>query len=132
MDLSNQFVTYGGIIVAVLGLIYAQVTYLNIKSMPGGNDKQRKIGVIIYNGAMNFIKQEYRYIVIFVIVVGSLLFVYLGKQTSLAYFAGAVLSMTCGWAGMAAACTANTRTAQAAASDGQGAPTSFNSNLTNV
>ena len=121
MDLSNQFVTYGGIIVAVLGLIYAQVTYLNIKSMPGGNDKQRKIGVIIYNGAMNFIKQEYRYIVIFVIVVGSLLFVYLGKQTSLAYFAGAVLSMTCGWAGMAAACTANTRTAQAAASDGQGA-----------
>ena len=33
MDLTNQFVTYGGIILAVIGLIYAQVTYVNIRSM---------------------------------------------------------------------------------------------------
>jgi len=45
MDLTNQFVTYGGIILAVLGLIYAQVTYVNIRSMPRGNDLQKKLGV---------------------------------------------------------------------------------------
>ena len=74
MYLSTQFVTYGGIILAVLGLIYAQVTYSNLKSMPRGNDTQKKLGVTIYNGAMSFIKQEYKYIVIFVAVVGSGLF----------------------------------------------------------
>ena len=65
MDLSTKFVAFGGLILAVLGLIYAQVTYWNIRSLPRGNDTQRKLGVTIYNGAMSFIKQEYRYIVIF-------------------------------------------------------------------
>ena len=100
MDLSNQFVTYGGIILAVLGLIYAQVTYWNIKSLPRGNDTQKKLGVTIYNGAMSFIRQEYKYIIIFVLVVGTGLFFYFGKETAIAYFAGALLSMTCGWAGI--------------------------------
>ena len=85
MDLSSKFVAFGGLILAVLGLIYAQVTYWNIRSLPRGNDTQRKLGVTIYNGAMSFIKQEYRYIVIFVVVVGALLFYFLGQQTALCY-----------------------------------------------
>ena len=120
MDLSNQFVTYGGIILAVLGLIYAQVTYWNVRSLPRGNDTQKKLGVTIYNGAMSFIKQEYKYIVFFVAAVGTLLFYFLGKQTAICYFGGAALSMTCGWAGMTSACIANSRTAEAANSEGQG------------
>ena len=120
MDLSSQFVTYGGLVLAVLGLIYAQVTYWNIRSLPRGNDTQRKLGVTIYNGAMSFIKQEYRYIVIFVLTVGALLFYFLGMQTAICYFAGAALSMTCGWAGMTSACIANSRTAEAANTSGQG------------
>ena len=100
MDLANQFVTYGGIILAIIGLIYAQVTYNNVRSMPRGNDTQRKLGVTIYNGAMSFIKEEYKYIVIFVAVVGTALFFFLGTGTALAYFGGALLSMTCGWAGI--------------------------------
>ena len=120
MDLSNQFVTYGGIVLAVLGLIYAQVTYWNIRSLPRGNDTQKKLGVTIYNGAMSFIKQEYKYIVFFVTTVGTLLFYFLGKETAICYFSGAALSMTCGWAGMTSACIANSRTAEAANSEGQG------------
>ena len=120
MELSSKFVTYGGLILAVLGLIYAQVTYWNIRSLPRGNDTQRKLGVTIYNGAMSFIKQEYRYIVIFVVIVGALLFYFLGMQTAICYFAGAALSMTCGWAGMTSACIANSRTAEAANTSGQG------------
>jgi len=65
MDLTNQFVTYGGIILAVIGLIYAQVTYVNIRSMARGSDLQKKLGVTIYNGAMSFIKEEYKYTVLF-------------------------------------------------------------------
>jgi len=120
MDLANQFVTYGGIILAIIGLIYAQVTYNNVKSMPRGNDTQRKLGVTIYNGAMSFIKEEYKYIVIFVAVVGTALFFFLGTGTALAYFGGALLSMACGWAGMTSACIANSRTAEAANTGGQG------------
>ena len=41
MELSSKFVTYGGLILAVLGLIYAQVTYWNIRSLPRGNDTQK-------------------------------------------------------------------------------------------
>ena len=120
MDLTNQFVTYGGIILAIVGLIYAQVTYINIRSMARGNDVQKKLGVTIYNGAMSFIKEEYKYIVIFVFIVGTTLFYFLGMQTALAYFGGAALSKTCGWAGMTSACIANSRTAEAANSGGQG------------
>jgi len=120
MDLANQFVTYGGIILAIIGLIYAQVTYNNVKSMPRGNDTQRKLGVTIYNGAMSFIKEEYKYIVIFVAVIGTALFFFLGTGTALAYFGGALLSMACGWAGMTSACIANSRTAEAANTGGQG------------
>ena len=120
MDLTNQFVTYGGIILAVIGLIYAQVTYVNIRSMARGSDIQKKLGVTIYNGAMSFIKEEYKYIVIFVFVVGTTLFYFLGIPTALAYFGGAALSMTCGWAGMTSACIANSRTAEAARTGGQG------------
>ena len=120
MDLTNQFVTYGGIILAIVGLIYAQVTYINIRSMARGNDVQKKLGVTIYNGAMSFIKEEYKYIVIFVFIVGTTLFYFLGMHTALAYFGGAALSMTCGWAGMTSACIANSRTAEAANSGGQG------------
>ena len=120
MDLANQFVTYGGIILAIIGLIYAQVTYNNVRSMPRGNDTQRKLGVTIYNGAMSFIKEEYKYIVVFVAVVGTALFFFLGTGTALAYFGGALLSMTCGWAGMTSACIANSRTAEAANTGGQG------------
>ncbi|NSW99651.1 sodium-translocating pyrophosphatase [bacterium] len=120
MDLANQFVTYGGIILAIIGLIYAQVTYNNVRSMPRGNDTQRKLGVTIYNGAMSFIKEEYKYIVIFVALVGTALFFFLGTGTALAYFGGAILSMTCGWAGMTSACIANSRTAEAANTGGQG------------
>ena len=120
MDLTNQFVTYGGIILAIVGLIYAQVTYIKIRSMARGNDVQKKLGVTIYNGAMSFIKEEYKYIVIFVFIVGTTLFYFLGMQTALAYFGGAALSMTCGWAGMTSACIANSRTAEAANSGGQG------------
>jgi len=120
MDLTNQFVTYGGIILAVIGLIYAQVTYVNIRSMARGSDIQKKLGVTIYNGAMSFIKEEYKYIVIFVFVVGTTLFYFLGIPTALAYFGGAALSMTCGWAGMTSACIANSRTAESARTGGQG------------
>ena len=120
MDLTNQFVTYGGIILAVIGLIYAQVTYVNIRSMARGSDLQKKLGVTIYNGAMSFIKEEYKYIVIFVFIVGTTLFYFLGIPTALAYFGGAALSMTCGWAGMTSACIANSRTAEAARTGGQG------------
>ena len=120
MDLSTKFVAFGGLILSVMGLIYAQVTFWNIRSLTRGNDTKRKLGVTIYNGAMSFIKQEYRYIVIFVVVVGALLFYFLGQQTALCYFAGAILSMTCGWAGMTSACIANSRTAEAANTSGQG------------
>ena len=120
MDLTNQFVTYGGIILAVIGLIYAQVTYVNIRSMARGSDLQKKLGVTIYNGAMSFIKEEYKYIVIFVFIVGTTLFYFLGIPTALAYFGGAALSMTCGWAGMTSACIANSRTAESARTGGQG------------
>jgi len=96
------------------------VTYVNIRSMARGSDIQKKLGVTIYNGAMSFIKEEYKYIVIFVFVVGTTLFYFLGIPTALAYFGGAALSMTCGWAGMTSACIANSRTAESARTGGQG------------
>ena len=76
----------------------------------------------IQDGAMAFLKAEYKYLSIFVAVVAVLLYFVTeddGHLTSLAFLGGAVASVLAGLSGMKAATAANGRTAMAAQKDGQ-------------
>ncbi|MBT4407191.1 MAG: sodium-translocating pyrophosphatase, partial [Euryarchaeota archaeon] len=100
--------------VAVFGLIVALVLYKNINKQKIENETVADISQQIQDGAMAFLKAEYKYISIFVVIVGGLLFVNNGMETAIAFIAGAVASVVAGFSGMRAATSANGRTAMAA------------------
>jgi len=102
----------------VLG--YAYSVYSGIKLLPEGTDRMKEIASAIHEGAMVFLKREYKIILYFVGIVFILLWWGIGFGTAIAYVCGAALSMTAGFFGMMSATNANVRTAQAASTEGQG------------
>lgn len=117
----SELIASLGIIVALGVLGYAYSVYKGMKLLPEGNEKMKEIASAIHEGAMVFLKSEYKVIGMFVGVVFCLLWLGLGLPTALAYACGAALSMSAGFFGLMSATSANVRTAQAAASEGQGA-----------
>ena len=115
MDTISLIIPVGGII----GLLSAIGLYLSVKRQSPGNEKMQEISKAIRDGAMAFLKSEYKVLIIFVIVVSSLLFfssfiensnIHWG--TSFAFIIGAILSAVTGNIGMRTATMANTRTAE--------------------
>ncbi len=102
------------------GFAFALLTYVWVVKQPAGNQTMTNIAGKIELGSMTFLKKEYTILGGFLVVVMGLLGYFLGSHTALCYLAGALLSMLCGYVGMKAATKANVRTAQAAATDGQG------------
>ncbi|HSE84026.1 MAG TPA: sodium-translocating pyrophosphatase [Thermodesulfobacteriota bacterium] len=118
--MSEIIAAFLGPILGIVGLVFAYKAYRDIKVLPDGSDKMREIAAAIHQGAMVFLRREYLVIVIFVIVVFSLLFFFIGPWSAVAYVGGAICSLAAGFFGMSAATKANVRTAQAAATEGQG------------
>ena len=103
----------------VLGLLIAFVLYKKVNSVEIDNEVVADITQEIQDGAMAFLKAEYRVLSIFVVVVGVLLAWLNDFETAIAFFAGAIASVAAGFSGMRAATSANGRTAMAAKNDGQ-------------
>ena len=57
-----------GIIVGVVGIVYAAVLYAWIKKRPDGTDQMREIAEMIHRGAMAFLRREYASLSVFVAV----------------------------------------------------------------
>lgn len=103
-----------------MGLGVALLTYLAVQNRPDGDEKMREIAASIYEGAMTFLRREYRILVIFVVVVFLLLSWKVAWQTGVAFVSGGLCSVLAGLFGMQAATKANVRTAQAAKDQGEG------------
>ena len=92
-----------------------------INNQDQGNERMKKIGKSIADGAMAFLKAEYRVLAIFVIVVACLLAVGANNQgdsmlISFSFLVGALASGLAGFLGMRVATKANNRTTNAAQS----------------
>ncbi len=104
---------------AVAGLIFAYMLYTEVVSKSDGDDKMRNIASAIQEGAMAFLRTEYKMLSIFVGIV-FLLLVSRAKAdeqalpTAFAFLLGAVCSGIAGWIGMKMATYANVRTTEAA------------------
>src|SRR5690606_13263054 len=85
-----------------------------VKSQPTGNDLMNKIAGYVAEGAMAFLKAQYRVLAIYIVVVFALLSWQFGVIAGVCFFLGALLSLLAGFVGMKAATFANVRTAQAA------------------
>ncbi len=103
----------------VIGIIFAFILYLTIKTKDAGNDLMKDIASQIAKGAMVFLKREYSMLAIFIIVVFLLLLWRISAATSIAFICGAICSMLAGFFGMKAATKANVRTSAAAKKTGQ-------------
>ena len=117
MDMTNIPLIAAG--TGLVGLVIAFVLYMRVNSVKIDNDVVADITNEIQDGAMAFLKAEYRILGIFVAAVGALLFVLNDVETTIAFFAGALASVAAGFSGMRAATSANGRTAMAAKSGGQ-------------
>ncbi len=108
-----------GAVVGVIVLLYAYIVYRGLNALPVGSDKMKEISEAIHEGAMVFLKREYRIIFVFVVAVFAFISYWIGWETGLAYVGGALCSVLAGFFGMQSATKANVRTAQAAANGGQ-------------
>ena len=113
------------LIYAILGcgLLSLLFTYFRsqwVIRQDAGDDKMQEISKAIADGAMAFLRQEYKVLGAFVVVI-ALLLAYMGYSNAgsspliaLAFVIGAFFSATAGFIGMRIATKANVRTAQAA------------------
>ena len=115
MDLLIQWIPWFG----VIGLVVAGIIFVGLRRLPKGNELMTSIAAHIHVGAMAFLRREYVVLAFFILIVGTLLWNFLGMWTALAFLSGAVCSILAGFFGMQAATIANVRTAEAARSSGQ-------------
>ena len=107
-------------VMGFIGLIYTFVKFNWVSKQDAGTDRMKEISQFIAEGAMAFLKAEWKILGYFVAIVGILLAVMATANPhshwsiAIAFVLGAVLSATAGYIGMKAATKANVRTAQAA------------------
>lgn len=105
----------------IIALVFVYFTAKKVMRQDPGTPQMVAISDAVYEGAMAFLKREYRAISAFAIVVAILLAIGLKEQgwhysifTALSYLVGAACSLTAGYVGLSISTRANTRTAQAA------------------
>ena len=107
-------------VMGIIGLLYTLVKFNWVGRQDAGTDRMKEISNYIAEGAMAFLKAEWKVLGYFVVIVGILLAVMAQANPhshwsiALAFVVGAVLSALAGYIGMKAATKANVRTAQAA------------------
>ena len=104
---------------AALALVFAVVRYFAIMKRSDGNARMQEIAKQVQEGAAAFLKAEYKWLTVFVIVVAIAIGLSddatgLGMDTAIAFICGALASAIAGYFGMHTATRAAVRTTQAA------------------
>lgn len=104
----------------ILGLLYTLIKFNWVSRQDPGNVRMQEISAYIAEGAMAFLKAEWKILSYFVIITAILLGVMANSNPeshwsiAISFIVGGVFSATAGYIGMRVATKANVRTAQAA------------------
>ncbi len=107
-------------VLGLLGLLYTFVKFNWVVKQDAGSDRMKEISNYIAEGAMAFLKAEWKILGYFVVIVAILLGVMAQANPhshwsiAIAFIFGAVFSAVAGYIGMRIATKSNVRTAQAA------------------
>ncbi len=107
-------------LMGIIGLLYTFIQFKWVSKQEEGTDLMKQISRYIAEGAMAFLKAEWKILGYFVVIVALLLGFMASTNPhshwaiSIAFILGAILSATAGYIGMRVATKANVRTAQAA------------------
>ncbi len=117
----EKMMIYVPIVMAIIGLIFMWIKRAWVLKQDAGDGKMKEISDYIYEGALAFLKAEYRLLAIFVLVASAVLFglTFLPNATThwtivIAFIFGAFFSALAGNMGMKIATKTNVRTTQAA------------------
>lgn len=113
---------------SLVGLLFVAFLVREVLRSDQGSEVMIQISEAIQQGARAFLKREYSYVAILVVVVALLIalapilsgnpLLPLGWRTSVTFIAGAIVSALAGYIGMSIATRANARTTQAAVTGG--------------
>jgi K(+)-stimulated pyrophosphate-energized sodium pump len=117
MDIFNYFIMFG--LWGLAGLVVVAYLLYRINQLPITNQKADLIADAIRQGAMTFLREEYKLIMILVAVVGGLIAYFASPLIAACFAAGSLCSMLTGLVGMHAATRANVRTTMAAQHKGE-------------
>ena len=107
-------------VLGLLGLLYTFVKFKWVVKQDAGSERMKEISNYIAEGAMAFLKAEWKILGYFVVIVAILLGIMAQANPhshwsiAIAFIAGAVFSAVAGYIGMRIATKSNVRTAQAA------------------
>src|SRR3989338_5598038 len=108
------YVGFVAIVISLVALVYAVYLSFVVLSKDSGTDKMKDISNAIKEGAMAYMKRQYKTIFWFAIILTVLLGILFGIPVAIGFFFGALLSALSGFIGMAISVRANVRTAQMA------------------
>ncbi len=120
----NNYWAYSVPVIGLLGLLYAIIKYGWVAKQDAGNSRMQEISNYIAEGAMAFLKAEWKVLAYFV-VIAALLLGFMGNANTahgghwsiaISFVVGAFFSALAGYLGMKAATKANVRTTEAARS----------------
>ena len=116
----NDCLFYAVPAMGIVGLLYTLLKFNWVAKQNAGNARMKEISTYIAEGAMAFLKAEWKILGYFVVIVALLLGFMATKNAeshwsiAISFVIGAVFSATAGYIGMKVATKANVRTAEAA------------------
>ncbi|MBS3954687.1 MAG: sodium-translocating pyrophosphatase [Methylomicrobium sp.] len=117
---TGQLISYLIPVFGILALIFTVIRSAWVKKQDAGNERMTRIAGYIADGAMAFLKAEYKVLAVFVVVIAVLLG-WMGSRSvdsswliAFSFVLGAFCSGLAGFLGMRIATQANVRTTQAA------------------
>ncbi|MDR1247372.1 MAG: sodium-translocating pyrophosphatase [Clostridiales Family XIII bacterium] len=113
-----NILTVAAPVAAVVALIVAYGLSAWISKMDEGSDRMKEISGYIREGAMAFLKREYRTMVVVIVILFLILGFGIDWITAVLYVIGALFSVLAGFFGMRVATKGNVRTASAAQRSG--------------
>ncbi len=121
MSIPEVLFRYLAPVVAVVAAVTALVKYSRLRREPRGTERMDHLSDLIYQGAMTYLKTQYRILLAFVVLIAVGLYLGIGPGTAIAFVVGAAFSMIAGYVGMDAATMGNVRTTNAARTELPGA-----------
>ena len=112
----NKIMLFIPIAVSLFSILFAIFLIREINKLPSGQGKMLEVSQAIREGAVAFLKRQYRTVGITAVVIFFILLFILGFKTALGFIIGAVASSLSGYIGMMVSTQANVKVAEAAKS----------------
>ena len=101
------------ILVGLVSILFAGFFASYVMKQKSGNEKMISIAKAIKEGSDAFLSRQYKTIAVFTLVIGAILYFFMGYAVSISFFVGAILSALSGYIGMKIAINANVKCAEA-------------------